>query len=243
MKKWLAAVLSLLLLMVPGCQNPLKQTYSSPSEPVSDFPDPTLPTAVDSQTPPDQLLANAKECDIHAVVEKYFMSEHRYGNIYGTKRLAELAADLGMECVRQTDAGALYSVHKIKQGGRLYLFYFNQCEDYRVIRWFYVQKNLSHSDFAGIKEGSSIEDVKKIDPTTQIFENIYNGEKDYWKEMGGMMSWHYLTDGILEIGYDITDSEPKVMIMTYHEDYQIDQNDASIVRPYNGEILPIDRIE
>ncbi len=222
-----------------SCDKSLDKVYSVPSSSPVSIGEQTLPTANGELTPPDQLFT--KEVDIHAVVEKYFMGQNQYGNIYGTNRLEELAEDIGMECVRDTDAGTLYSVHKVKQGGRLYLIYDTSIYS-RVIRWFYVQKKLSYNDFSAIKEGSSLDAVKRIDPATQIFENLYNSEKDFWKEAGGMVSWHYLTDGILEIGYDISGSTPKVMIMKYAEDYQIEEI-ADRSRYYNCEILPADRIE
>ena len=152
---------------------------------------------------------------------------------------------IGTECLRETAENALYSVHKVKQGGLLYIFYMRHTSNdyFRIIRWAYSQKKLSYSDFSHIKEGTSIDDAKKVDPTTQIFENIYNANPDYWKEQGGLMAWHYLSDGILELGYMIEDDKAVLRYQQFIEDFQISQNDSERSYPYDGHILPMDMIK
>ena len=56
------------------------------------------------------------------------------------------------------------------------------------------------------------------------------------------MSWHYLTDGILEIGYKEEKGKLKVIGTIFHEDYQIEKFNASLRTPYDGHILPIDKL-
>ncbi len=93
----------------------------------------------------------------------------------------QIDQDIGIECLRETPAispyktGVLYSIHKVKQGGLLYLYYKpagyandQKTRDIpRLFAWHYVKKSLSYADFASVKEGVSIEDVEKIDPATR----------------------------------------------------------------------------
>ena len=160
-----------------------------------------------------------------------------------------MAADFGVECLRETEAGALYSVHSVAQGGRLYLFYANfdddpsALPDRRLIRWFYVQKPLSHADFADVGEGTPFEKVKRIDPTLQIFENLYNIDPEKWEVTGGLNISLYLEDGILELGFDKTNGRHRLSASAFREGFQLDDLIASIRRPYNGRILDMDRVK
>ena len=59
---------------------------------------------------------------------------------------------IGVECLRETEAGALYSVHKVEQGGLLYIFYntpefLTEITTNEIRNWYYVPKRLSSSDF------------------------------------------------------------------------------------------------
>ena len=240
--RWLSVIPLLALLVSCGPKNSLEKTYTLPTQNAASSapaqaPAPAVAIPVSREKPAEELLT--KEIDIHEVVEKYFTE-----NLSGKGSLEEVTADIGVECLRETEAGALYSVHEIKQGGRLYIFYTNDAEapDYHAfVQWFYVQKKRSRADFAAIKIGSAIEEVKKIDPTTQIFENIYNANPAYWSEQKGYMSWHYLDDGILEIGYEI--GSGKVMALNFTDNYQISRYDANRVLPYDGRILEMDWVD
>lgn len=208
----------------------LEKTYTLPTEPPAASgapsagePRPTATVPVSGEQPVDELVT--EPCDIHEVVQKYFTKD-----LLGTCTLEELAGDIGVECLRVNEGGTLYSVHEVEQGGRLYIFF---GEEHLPIQWFYVRKRLSRADFAGIEAGASIEEVKKIDPTTQIFENIYNTDLEYYK-IQGCISWHYLDDGILEIGYDMDKRE--VMALNFIDDYRIHRYDDSITTYYDGHI-------
>ena len=163
--------------------------------------------------------------------------------------LKDVAADFGVECLRETEEGALYSVHSVAQGGRLYLFYSNYADessklpDRRLIRWFYVQKPLSHADFADVGEGTPFEKVKRIDPTLQIFENLYTIDPEKWDAMGGLNTSQYLEDGILELGFHKTNGRHRLSASAFREDFQLDDLTASIRRPYNARILDMDRVK
>lgn len=45
------------------------------------------------------------------------------GVTQGSKTLSAIDEAFGVECLRKNKAGNYYSVHKIKQGGLLYIFY------------------------------------------------------------------------------------------------------------------------
>ena len=52
--------------------------------------------------------------------------------------------------------------------------------------WFYVDGNRSYADFASIEEGDTLEDVKKLDPTVQIYKNMMDADQE--RKSGG---FHY----------------------------------------------------
>lgn len=133
-------------------------------------------------------------------------------------------------------------MHPVKQGGRLFIFYVKE-ENNRLMQWFYVNKSLSYQDFEKIQDGVSIDDVKKVDPAAQIFENIYHADPDYWKETGGFMSWHYLSDGILELGYKIENNKLILFFQQFSGDFEVHRYNADKSPLYDGHILPIDRVD
>ncbi len=128
---------------------------------------------VDNTTPYEELIT--KEVDIHEFAQDY--TSHY--DIYGSGRIDEIDAAFGVECLRETDAGALYSVHKVKQGGLLYIFYQNYTPhqpvtDTPIRRWFYVRDRLSSEDFKQYKlYKSTMDDMMKTDISLQIFKNLF----------------------------------------------------------------------
>ena len=228
---------ALIMLAASSCSNPLKEEYSVPEHydlTSSKPPLPDVTVSVDNE----KLIADTKsECDIHHFIEKYCLIDP-----YGEGNLEEIAADIGIDFLRETEAAALYSVHKIQQGGLLYIFYANFPDsDYHyIVHWYYVQENLSSKDFEKIEEGSSLSDVKKIDPTTQIFENIFEADRESW-EIGYPITWHYLTDGILEIYYTCENGKIRAMGKRFFDDFRVTQN-ASVGYYYDGRVLPIDKL-
>ncbi len=248
MKKILSVFVSILTLcVITGCTSngnfsgsDLKKDYHSLLQ--SEAATSSLPKAeviipeIDNETPYQDLLT--QEIDIHDFMQKYCIHAP-----YGSGDIEEIAADIGIECLRETEAGALYSIHKVKQGGLLYIFYLNERADHRpVIRCFYLQKKLSSSDFAAIKAGSELEDIKKIDPTAQIWENIYYADPEWWETSGGCATLHYLTDGILEIGFKKEGQKLKVFAKQLTDDFEMPQFTGKSY-PYNGKILDQDWVE
>lgn len=161
--------------------------------------------------------------------------------------LAAIDEEIGVECLRRNKAGNYYSVHKLKQGGLLYIFYIDELgsRNYlRMLNWFVVQKSLSYEDFSAISKGSSLEDVKVIDPVTEIYEQRgYSYLPRYNKDNSPFYSQHYLTDGILTIHYTYTDAKWTVKYDEYRNNFQIDYIYNSGSPKYNGRILDIDAIQ
>ena len=119
----------------------------------------------------------------------------------------------------------------------------NQHEKY-IKDWYYVNKPLSYKDFESIKEGSSWEDVKKIDPVTQIFKNM----SDTNEKVSIGVTWHYLTDGILALYYDNEYFKEKgesiVSELAYWDDYNADIYIPSLAEPpYDAHVLDMDMLK
>lgn len=182
-----------------------------------------------------------KTDDIHYIAENFFC-----GNIYGSGSISDIAGAVGIECLRKTGDGALYSLHKIKQGGLLYIFYMSSPEipDYNsIIRWFYVREKLSSEDFKNLKlNESAIDSVIQIDETVQIFKNIFEADKKRWESESGMPVWIYLDDGIMELGFSDNNGKTELFFKEHSENYIIYKADAENHTPYNAEILDIDKI-
>ena len=239
--RWLPMVPLLALLVSCGPKNPLEKTYTLPTQNAASSapaqaPAPAVAIPVSREKPAEELLT--KEIDIHALAETYFIRCLRGEDVV----LADIAADIGIECLRKTGTGSLYSVHQVKQGGNLYMFYTNfpDFPDYHgVVQWFYVQKRLTYQDFSRIQEGSTIDDVEKADPVTQIFENLYHADTAYWDALGGFQSWHYLRDGILKFTYKSKDGKLTVTEKNFRDDFKIVRV-TSRDEEFDGRILEMD---
>ena len=184
-----------------------------------------------------------KTLDIDFFIQKY--CKNPYATFRGNPpSIAQVEADFGIECIRKTDAGTLYSMHKVNQGGFLYIFYKTRISDGKkeyeeIYNWIYVKKNLSYKDFTSIKEGTSVEDVEAIDPVTTVYKNrMYNYDTNEKKPIS--YSMHYLKDGILTIFYTYKDGKYKVGSQEFKKDFQFDKYFYSAMQPYDGHVLPKD---
>ncbi len=112
--------------------------------------------------------------------------------------LYEIDEKVGIECLRKSKTGNYYSVHKLKQGGLLYIFYYTRPtgDCLFMYNWFASQKSLSDDDFSSIAIGSSLEEVENIDPVTVFYKLRASA---YESKPTSFYSQHYLTDGILTI--------------------------------------------
>ena len=161
--------------------------------------------------------------------------------------LAAIDEEIGVECLRRNKAGNYYSVHKLKQGGLLYIFYIKEKSlNYLwMLNWFVVQKSLSYEDFSAISKGSSYEDVEAVDPAADIYEQrrLSGFEKTSKQSPLDLVTRHYLTDGILTIYYEFVDGKLVVHYLEYRKNFQVDVLGASSYPSYNGRILDIDAIQ
>ena len=194
---------------------------------------------VNNTTPYQELIT--KTVDIHQFAQ-YF--DHS-----GGRGIDEVMEFIGVECLRETEAGALYSVHKVEQGGLLYIFYYNHDWEPEIrtngIRgWFYVRERLSISDFGSLQENvSTIEDVIEINEVEQIFLNCYQADPMSCGLGTDLYTYHYLEDGIYAMRYDLIDEK---LVLTDHilvEDFDIPFTRESQYSPYYARILEMDWVE
>jgi len=157
-------------------------------------------------------------------------------------RLKQLDEDIGIECIRKTDTGMIYSVHKVRQGGLLYIYY-NTTDNQNVTyvrNWYYVKKSLSFNAFTQISEGSNITDVEKIDPATSIFIKKFN---NFSERRDSIRTFHYLNDGILSYLFEYTDGKLVVSSVDFDENFYARDYGSAKERLINGRVLSIDRLK
>ena len=190
---------------------------------------------VDNTTPYEELIT--KTVDIHEFAQYFEPNCAR-----GIDKVMEF---IGVECLRQTERGALYSVHKVEQGGLLYIFYTNydwetEIRTNSVKAWFYVRERLSSADFSSLQKNvSTIKDVIEIDAVEQIYLNCYRAYPDGTN----LYTVHYLEDGIYCILYELIDGE-----LIFTDDYLADDFDVpfaveSRYYPYFAQVLEMDWVE
>ena len=247
---------ALLLLCCTGCRSKADELKRELHLPTADSSSTTAPTAgpsvpelpaditewVDNETPWQELVTVSY--DINDMVEQLFLEPYlHFTTEYIT--VAELHAVFPVQCVRKNEDGFVYFVYQIEQGGLLYVFLAPDLEGEppaTLREWFYVDGNRSYADFASIEEGDTLEDVKKIDPTVQIYENMMEADQEWRTSRFGHSSYHYLTDGLLLIGYRYESGAYRIYATGYWDDYEVGTNKS---RGYNitGPVLPIDRVE
>ncbi len=194
---------------------------------------------VDNTTPYQELIT--KTVDIHQFAQ-YF--EPIYGG--GIEKVMEF---IGVECLRQTETGALYSVHKVEQGGLLYIFYSNydwetEIRTNDVKAWFYVRERLSSADFSSLQKNvSTIEDVIEIDAVEQIYLNCYRADPMYQYDGKHLHTVHYLEDGIYLILYELIDGE--LIFTDYYlaDNFELPVYTESRYYPYYAQVLEMDMVE
>ena len=153
--------------------------------------------------------------------------------------ISQVAEAVGLECLRQKPDGTLYSVHKVSQGGLLYIFYEPGRYASYLRTWYYVKKPLSYSDFQGIKEGADMQKVKKVDPAASVYIDRldrFGGVKE-----GTLLSDHYLQDGILRYGYEKVDGRYVIVGFRFDPDFRAHGYGAAVERIIDGQVYPMDR--
>ncbi len=240
-------LLTFIILLSCGCNNDasLQETYILRHEAGQNSSE-AVPFTVDNTTPHEELLPET--VDIHAFAQKYSFLVKPWS--VSMNRIDE---ELGLDCVRETPEGALYSVHKVKQGGLLYVFYNNYgwIDDPEegpyprpVRRWFYVREDLCYADFEDVlEEKGTMDDVIRVDETEQIFFNLHSAEWIDEEPPEEFYTWHYLSDGILELGYRREGDTFVLYTHIWKPDFDLDNWSESIDTPYNAQILEMDRVK
>ncbi len=188
--------------------------------------------SVANTTDYDKLIT--KKVDIHTFAQRY--------EPYGDRTMYDVAENVGIECLRKINNNALYSVHKVKQGGLLYVFYnYGLGHNGSIIRWFYVRQRLSFSDFENLtKDKSTIDDVIKINESEQIYLNIYRAHPETWVPEETLYTTHYLEDGILDVGYKLVDGKLIFSDIYLTENFDLRDLTDSRTYSYDAHILDID---
>ena len=234
------ALILLVLILVAGCTHThtLEMSYvleyDTSTIPVND----SIDFKIDNTTPYQELIT--KTVDIHAFAQRYSPN--------GKRTIDDVMGKFGIECLRETEEGALYSIHKVLQGGLLYVFYNNYDWDIdisgnSILRWFYVRERLSSSDFYALTENvDTIDDVIQIDKTEQIFLNIYQADPMHWDE-GIVCTTHYLEDGLLDIGYKLEDGKLVFTASILTENFDLRDMDEPVHHPYSARIFDADWVK
>lgn len=240
MKRMICAILVVVISVLCGCVATPEPTQSSQPEEsqLSGWVENNTASVVDLIT---------KQVDIHDFSQASF-SPSFYGFSF-----KEMNRRYGVECLRSMSESS-YSVHKVKQGGYLYQFYDVVDSAYNGIGWFYVTKQLSSADFLTISAGqTTIEDILTIDPSTQIYINIFEADINRFvvsDDVAVYSTSHYLTDGIYEILYKYVDEKLVVDSTSYSPDFRLHIHTANTTvsaklydqdflydNPLNGELI------
>ena len=194
---------------------------------------------VDNTTPYEELIT--KTVDIHQFAQCF-------EPIYGGK-IETVMEFIGVECLRETETGALYSVHKVEQGGLLYIFYDNkewqtEIRTNDVKTWFYVRERLSSADFSSLEKNvSTIQDVIEIDAVEQIYLNCYRADPEYQYDGKHLYTVHYLEDGIYLILYELIGGELIFTDAYFADNFDLPIQTESRYYPYYAQVLEMDMVE
>lgn len=183
----------------------------------------------------DELIT--KKVDINLFIEKCD-KDPTIAIFTSLPLITKVDTEFGIECLRKTESNTLYSVHKVKQGGLLYVFYRYQTGKYAVIKnWYYVKKRLKYQDFSSVVNGTEMKKVADIDPAINVFIERAN---KYDKSLG-TATYHYLEDGILLLFYAYKNGEFVVSGQDYQKGFQVELFfKEEKVEQYNGRVLPMD---
>ena len=195
----------------------------------------------------DQLITN--KIDIQK-----FADEFATYYCIGTGTLKRVDINFGIECLRKTDDDSLYSVHKVKQGGLLYVFYESRDDtspaetiaDDIIIHWFYIREKHTIDDFKNlVKNKSTFEDVLKIEPSAQIYKNIYDANPSACGDGDSFTVIFYLPDRIYYLSFKKIDDK-YIYTMDYSDKkYLLNNsvNKSARSHQYIGRILDKDWFE
>ena len=192
----------------------------------------------------DKLIT--KKIDINLFIQKY--DEDPSKAIFTTLPLITMIdSDFGIECLRKTESGTLYSLHEVEQGGLLYVFYqtrsYETTGKYTAIKyWYYVDRKLKYEDFSFVTNGTNANKVIEIDPITNIF---IERAKRHNNSFNITASCHYLEDGILILYYEYKNGEFIVCGQDYQQNFNVKEplHTEEKAELYDGHILSMDMIK
>lgn len=193
----------------------------------------------DNTTPYEELIT--KTVDIHAFAQNFSNSGDRRG-------INDVMEFMGVECLRETET-AIYSVHKVEQGGLLYIFYCKEpwrteITDNGILLWFYVRERLSFSDFDYLeKDVTTIQDSIYQTEIEQIYLNCYRADPTYYLCDESLGVGFYLEDGILGTLYEQKDGELVLSDYYFQEGHDMSIHTGGRAYPYEGRILDMDWVE
>jgi hypothetical protein len=197
-----------------------------------------------------------KNIDIDEFIKKFYVFPAPYGLGY---YINDIHRGIGIECLRETELGALYSVHKVEQGGLLTIYYSRiQYTRYvKVAGWYYAQKKLSSSDFLSIKKqsartnASTLSDVIDIDPATKIYNEIFQKNYVFTYFSRHAETIHLLSDGILKIRFKLMEFDQTPLADRLHVvkktliafDDMKSVNTNLEIHPHHGQLFPMDMVD
>ena len=125
----------------------------------------------------------------------------------------KISRKIPVNFLRKMESGGYYTVLSMKNGGYAYfIFSYDPIDTETIYNWgcIYSEKTVSYSDFSNLKPGDSIIDVINIDPSAKLMlaEHIYERDVFGVKEFVGQSQLMLLTDGLLEITYELRDMTP-----------------------------------
>lgn len=163
--------------------------------------------------------------DFTFFVQEYVAKSYYSKNI----SIEEFNSRYHIECLRKLRDNVLYSVHKVNQGGLVYVLFAGRdsINSYNLINWFYVKKPLEYKDFESIKKGySTINNIASVDSSTSVYKKtIDEYSKSY--SLDRIYSIHYLIDGVLIYTYKIENNIYVVDKIEYFKDYNLNMGFSS----------------
>lgn len=219
--------------------NPLEEKYEMKIDDVMEITQDYGVFQADNTTPYEELIT--KTVDIHEFAQNF-------GLLASGRGIKDVMEFIGVECLRETET-SIYSVHKVEQGGLLYIFYHK--EPWRteittngILYWYYVRERLSSSDFDHLEENvTTIEEAIEFNEVEQIFLNCYEADPAFQYEPQHLYIENYLTDGLLGIKYNLVDGKLVFSESIFVEDYDMSQYTGARAYPYEARILDMDWVE
>jgi hypothetical protein len=102
-----------------------------------------------------------------------------------------------IECVRTPKNAMAYIIYRLKTGEQVVVFFHG--DTLKFASWcFVIDKALSKSAFASIKEGDSLDKVETLDAGFKLYNEVKTGNL-HWKNVGA--SLHIVSDGFIKIEY------------------------------------------